>query len=727
MLDEESKGITRAEVAKSVSLLFHSQEELSEWENEKLNTFFDEKDKELWYVLYADFLYHSGIWQEEIIQATPEILEDVITYQEAYDTLKFVVDDNIELLKEMPISQEVMDGNDWWDLYDLIISHIAPPETIVEQTLLLYGVPSNVEGAKPWAAYTDLGIYESRGLTLDSYLDHEITVLVRENEVIRLIQDESESITYKNAWVLSGTEEALEVYIGEVRRVIPFQTKIKDIETVIHQIVDLSVDGGAIENIMIKTEKISNTILAISENGIEVEGYGTIALSEQYRVLKSYGAIEEKSLSDVLVGYDNYDLVLANGEITAILINGDFKADKIRVLLMDTDYQSKFHDEIQLISQEQMIISYGTEQEIVEPGTSIELTADDDRFNQGRILIETEASRGISVDSIRREQGIPTYIGRLEVLNTEDGLVLINDLYLEDYLKWVVPSEMPSNYEKEALKAQAICARTYAYIQIKENAYIQYGAHVDDSVNFQVYNNIQSNERTDEAIIDTYGQILTYQGEAVEAFYFSTSSGVTTDPAIWGSDPADTPYLKSVELQIEKKNPSFPSELDYLAFIKDKEISSFDAAYAFFRWNTIIDTTMLSDYEDEVGAVTSVEVIKRGAGGVAHELKIVGSKGKYVVVGQNAIREALGNEKLEIVKNDGASVTGWSMLPSGFISLESIGNDENGNLRYKIYGGGFGHGVGMSQNGAQGMAKDGMNHVEILEFFYEGIQILEQS
>ena len=113
----------------------------------------------------------------------------------------------------------------------------------------------------------------------------------------------------------------------------------------------------------------------------------------------------------------------------------------------------------------------------------------------------------------------------IEVKAEEGGLVLINELYLEDYLKKVVPSEMPASYEKEALKAQAVCARTYAYRQIQGNAYGQYGAHVDDSTNFQVYNNISTSERTDQAVNETCGQMLFYNDKPIEAFYYSTSCG----------------------------------------------------------------------------------------------------------------------------------------------------------------------------------------------------------
>ena len=78
----------------------------------------------------------------------------------------------------------------------------------------------------------------------------------------------------------------------------------------------------------------------------------------------------------------------------------------------------------------------------------------------------------------------------------------------------------------------------------------------------------------------------------------------------------------------------------------------------------------------------------------------------------------MGDESLVITKKDGKTVTGWGSLPSGFISIEDIGNGD-----FQIFGGGFGHGAGMSQNGAQAMAKSGMKCEEILKFFYDGVSV----
>ena len=92
------------------------------------------------------------------------------------------------------------------------------------------------------------------------------------------------------------------------------------------------------------------------------------------------------------------------------------------------------------------------------------------------------------------------YPGELQYYEEAQGWVIINEVPLEEYLCRVVPSEMPSGYAAEALKAQAVCARTYAVWQMQEYAYPEYKAHVNDSVSYQVYNNVESQEETRQAV-----------------------------------------------------------------------------------------------------------------------------------------------------------------------------------------------------------------------------------
>ena len=113
-------------------------------------------------------------------------------------------------------------------------------------------------------------------------------------------------------------------------------------------------------------------------------------------------------------------------------------------------------------------------------------------------------------------------------------MILVNELPLEEYLYAVVPSEMPASYELEALKAQAVCARSYAYNQTQGLSYPEYNAHVDDSTSFQVYGNSKEQESAVRAVDETRGQKLWYQNQVVTAYYYSTSCGKTTGIEAWG-------------------------------------------------------------------------------------------------------------------------------------------------------------------------------------------------
>jgi len=288
----------------------------------------------------------------------------------------------------------------------------------------------------------------------------------------------------------------------------------------------------------------------------------------------------------------------------------------------------------------------------------------------------------------------------------------------------VVPSEMPPSYEKEALKAQAVCARTYAYRQIQGNTYSQYGAHVDDSTNFQVYNNTSANDKSTQAVKETYGKMLFYEDKPIEAFYFSTSCGRTADAGVWGTDSGKYPYLRAAEVKEGGKSLGREDNDGFESYIKREDVIAYDTSYPMFRWQTDLPADVASAQISGAGQIQDMTVTDRGPGGIAGELTVTGTDGTVTIKGQSAIRSALGNPSLIITKKDGGTMTGSATLPSAFIAIEKR-TGEDGSLSFHIYGGGFGHGVGMSQNGAQGMAKTGKGYKQILDFFYHGTELRE--
>lgn len=354
---------------------------------------------------------------------------------------------------------------------------------------------------------------------------------------------------------------------------------------------------------------------------------------------------------------------------------------KIRVLLMTTDHQSYFHPSV-------TVIRNGKEQ-IYTPETL--------KVSGERIKIPAHKG-GIQVTSIQRQCGNPVYQGNLEIVSRSEGLTIINEVPLETYLEAVVPSEMPSSYEKEALKAQAVCARTYAWKQIQEGRLKELEADVDDSVNFQVYQNISPQKASSEAVKETQGKILCQNGEPVQAYYFSTSAGVTSTDEIWGAQqPA--PYLKSVVCEFDSKQP-------------------------WSRWETVIPWGNLEKRARELtgtsGELLSAAVTEKSESGAVTGLQVVTEDDSFMLEEEYEIRQFLSPSGCVITERDGTETSGGALLPSAYITLEAEPGEH-----VRITGEGYGHGVGMSQNGANEMAKEGYSCEEILNYFFREIEIMQ--
>ena len=158
----------------------------------------------------------------------------------------------------------------------------------------------------------------------------------------------------------------------------------------------------------------------------------------------------------------------------------------IRVLLMTDGYQKETHARAVLSSESGFVVNWGDREEEVEGKLTVE--PEDDRFKEGVIRVRARDGKA-KVETLHRGYGTPSYAGIIELRAAGDGLVLINELPLETYLEGVVPSEMPASYEPEALKAQAVCARSFACRQMESFGYPEYKAHVNDSTDYQVYGN----------------------------------------------------------------------------------------------------------------------------------------------------------------------------------------------------------------------------------------------
>lgn len=523
---------------------------------------------------------------------------------------------------------------------------------------------------------------------------------------------------FENAWIVTYHDETLYVYAeGKLQ-----EFHAEGIEELKDVLADIEVSGNKVTKISVKTDTIRGKVLAISKEFIEIEGYGKIPMSEHFAVYKNYGNLEQLSYTNILVGYDAQEFIVGNGEVCGAVIQEPIEARNIRVLLMTDNFAGQYHETVQIYSENGFTLFYGEEKKEYPANTEITFSLESEELKNNSIQIKPLSEEDkTTILSINRSQGSPSYYGNLEIRKEAEGLILINDVSLEKYLYSVVPSEMPASYGVEALKAQAVCARSYAYRQILANKLSEFGAHVNDSTSYQVYNNQGEAAQAIQAVEETKGQIMTYQGEVIEAYYFSTSCGHTTNADIWG-EGINLPYIQG------KYVGEIQEEIDFAEFIKSTDYNSYDREFPWYRWNIFFS---LEDIErclsekgllEQTGKVNKMEVTRRGSGNIAKELSVTGEKGTAVIEKEYAIRTFLTPKNQELNRNDGEALENFSMLPSGFFILEEV-REEDELKGYQIYGGGFGHGAGMSQNGVKTMVEAGMQYLDILKFFYTEIEI----
>ena len=340
----------------------------------------------------------------------------------------------------------------------------------------------------------------------------------------------------------------------------------------------------------------------------------------------------------------------------------------------------------------------------------------------------------VYVDGLKRAGKQALYRGTFELTKVEaknNLFSIINVLDLTSYLRGVVPNEMPSYFGLEALKAQTVTARNYVLRPRDKNFY---NFDVCDSVACQVYFGANTeDELADGAILETNNIVALYNGELILALYSSTAGGYTesyenafSDPGTKNFPAVSLPYLKGVP-----DNKSFTpltKEEDAAKFYKS-EPSTFDNKSSYFRWTKEWTQEELSDSlkqnlkkqsttgfvtpaltkEEDFGIVQDIQVTKRGVSGKIVSMNIITDKGVFTVQKELVIRRSF--------CKDGKA------LPSANVVFEFQKDDEGNIEKITAYGGGYGHGVGMSQWGAGMMNTLGYSYDKILQHYYSGISI----
>lgn len=358
---------------------------------------------------------------------------------------------------------------------------------------------------------------------------------------------------------------------------------------------------------------------------------------------------------------------------------------------------------------------------------------------------------------MKRQDRSPSYRGKMELKWHRKGFTVINELPVEQYLYAVVPSELSTDHKMEALKAQSVCARSYAYNQIAAGRYKKYGADLDDSVSCQVYNNVPEDKRSRKAVKSTEGQVITRNGKIIVAYYYSTSWGKSASgKEVWDTSSEISYLQSSVQVSASEKkkgnvtNLNLSSDQAFRQFIDQGETPTYDSKADWYRWNVAIpverlsvriDSALSSCYASDtsevltqckdgsyqskplepMGKIRKIRVEKREKSGIVTELVIVGENRTVKVCTQYNVRKVLAPLYENI--HYGAGTTTMTMLPSAAFYLQEVQTKDG--RTYLIRGGGFGHGTGMSQCGAARMAELGENYQNILKYYFSGCKVEE--
>ena len=315
------------------------------------------------------------------------------------------------------------------------------------------------------------------------------------------------------------------------------------------------------------------------------------------------------------------------------------------------------------------------------------------------------------------------YRGCVQILRSDvSDMSVINKVSMDEYLYGVVGKEMSPSWEIEALKAQAICAKNFAITNY--NKFSKYGFNLCTTTVSQVYGGVSAESESVRNAVDAVaGQILLYENAPVQTYFFATSGGHTADVShVW---TATIPYLCGVEDPYE--DPKTSGHYTWKTEKSAEEIKS-----------------ILQNKGKDIGDVTNVEVTKADDAGYILEIVITGTNGKHTIKksearsffgsgiqSQNYTITAPEGKSVFILGRDGKTaksvpnlVTTNGRINSSLCIIGASGVkttvNGGGNGNYIFNGKGYGHGIGMSQNGARGMAKLGYTYDQILSHYYPG-------
>ncbi len=759
------ENISKALAVKMVAL---SKEDKTSVQVRDREIDFEDTSKEVWFDKYFNVAIVEGWFIPEEMMIKPL---DPLTYGDVARMVKyFELEDALGDLEVAGKEKEAIGYLEWMKVYESLLPKFETHEAVEEIPLIVFSTPTLSNTLGSWQMATDQGAYSFEGIGMDSCINKQVSFLVKDKEVLAILGILQENPVLTNAYILhlDGKNQVAEVFMGGVSRNFPLDPSIKSEDKSLF-IGDIQLIENTIMSLKEKNNSVDGVVKKITEQEIEVEGIGKLKLSEDVKFYSTVNTLIFSSFDAVVVGYDTATFILEESEVAAVIIRDKVEIETVRVVLNDTSYKNLFHKNVEITGLQPYNVLRGSLSDVFNKEQIFNVNEMDLAIGE-RVMIQPETGGQLKINTISRGGGkyTPLYRGKIEIERVEEGYIVINEVDLEDYLYSVVPSEMPTSYGLEAAKVQAVCARSYAYTQVYANRFCEYGAHVDDSTLCQVYNNTPETTVSIQAVKDTRGQLLSYKGNVISTNFFSTSCGVTSDSGdVWANyETKEFPTVSSEYLKSKYQSDTQTLEVDlsqeapFRTFILNTKLPSFDADFPWYRWSTTLtadqieatlNKNMSARYEaqpkliktldennifrsrpiEEIGEILDLSVYSRGGSGIISEMIVQTTTGIYKIATEYNIRLLIapinyieGGQSVTITRNDGKTSLDMTLMPSAFYVMDKT-VDTKGKLKTVTFsGGGYGHGVGMSQNGAKAMVDLGYKYEEILNHYYEGTELM---
>lgn len=738
----EDTGITRGQVAKIISMIFYTQEELNTF---SIKEDFSDIDNNSWCYKYIAGVQEKGIFLNENMKKNKFLENEFLTLDETQEIMDILAP---ELSTQINLTDENSSKAISYNLFIEMMAKAMNIDTLDKLDFSNYGIIQKteilIESNENKAIFND-EILQQTGYDLSKYTYQEISFLTKENEIVALLEVVNLSPNFQNVYYMVYNDYLS--ILGNSDVVLNYNKNSLDLG---YGFGNITID----ENNMAKVEPLEklphDTIRRFDKNTntLYLENYGSIALSNNFNFYNEDNILEKDF--QFIAGTNVTDFYISNGELAGAKVIEMPIPNNIKVLLGGGS-----HNQVKIKYSGDFTIENSIESKNFK-NQEITLTPELEWFENGEIIDIISDEINISFDN----SSYTNYKGIVQIEAIDGKLAVVETSDMEDYLKGVVPHEMPSSFGKSALEAQAICARSYAYNEFFINEYGNFGANITDTVASQVYSGSETTSQAVEAVDNTKGMCLVSGNKVAQTYFYSTSSGFgAKDVEVWSFDATflgdGKSYLKGKQHGVEENMPS--TEEEWLEVLKDWDIEGYDQNSPFYRWKVYFSKAQLEeiltaklvevandtsykvkvktgdgDFINEIpvdlGALKNISVAQRGESGVVEILQAEFSNKTVQVATENAIRKCLVPKKMTVgdeiylQRKDGALVSTQSMLPSGFFAINEM-YFEGDFTGVAIYGGGFGHGVGLSQYGARELSERGFSAEEILKEYYEGVEV----